>query len=228
MPALLTIAVLEDNDALRELTVAALQEAGHTTFGVYDAEELNDALLTRKIDLLVLDLNLPGEDGLSVARRLKAVMPQLYIVMTTAKGAIEDRVAGYDSGADIYLPKPVSQGELLAAVAGLARRIGQQHAQETVLQLNLRTFQLICHGTVALSNTETTILKLLAQSPDRRAETYQLLDATQREFDAKAKASLEVQIVNLRKKIARAGYDAPAIRAIRREGYQLLCPLRIL
>lgn len=228
MPASLTISVLEDNDALRELTVAALQEAGYSAFGVFDAEELNDALVTRKIDLLVLDLNLPGEDGLSVARRLKAVMPQLYIVMTTAKGAIEDRVIGYDSGADIYLPKPVSQSELLAAVAGVARRVSQNGVPETVLHLNLRTFQLSCRETVALSNTETTILKLFAQSPERRAATYQLLDATQRDVDAKSKASLEVQIVNLRKKILRAGYEAPAIRAIRREGYQLLCPLRIV
>lgn len=227
MPASLNIAVLEDNDTLRKLTVDALAAHGHNVFGVYDAEGLNEALATQTIDLLILDLNLPGEDGLSVARRLKAVMPALYIVMMTARGSIDDRVQGYDSGADIYLPKPVSERELAAAVSGLARRIEETQAQSSELRLDLVGQQLIGACAVPLNATEFVLLKTLAQAPDQRAQTFQLLEATQRKVDDKAKASLEVQLVNLRKKITQAGYDKPAIRAIRNEGYRLLCRIRV-
>jgi DNA-binding response OmpR family regulator len=71
------------------------------------------------------------------------------------------------------------------------------------------------------------LLKALAQAPDQRAENWRLLQATRRELDEKSKASLEVQIVNLRKKIVQAGYTDPSIRAIRGEGYQLVCPVQI-
>lgn len=223
MSASLIIAVLEDNDVLRELTVAALERYGHRVFGVYDAEDLDEAMATREIDLLVLDLNLPGEDGLSVAKRLKAAKPHLYIVMTTAKGSIEDRVAGYECGADIYLPKPVSEDELIAAVAGLARRIEQGRGQADTLRLIVVDQLLIGTSNVRLSATDCVLLKTLAQAPDRRVETWKLLEATQRQLNESTKASLEVQLVNLRKKITNAGYEQSAIRAIRNEGYQLLC-----
>lgn len=226
---MLSIAVLEDHDELRELTMAALRGQGHAVVGAYDAQGLEEALAERTIDLLLLDLSLPGEDGLSVARRLKAVMPGLFIIMTTARSALEDRISGYESGADLYLPKPVSQGELLAAVAGVERRIAQLRDtdQDKALRLDCTSLQLTGHATVQLSQTEATLLKVLAQAPGQRVETYRLLEATGRGADTRAKASLEVQIVNLRKKIAAAGGAAPAIRAIRNEGYQLLCPLVI-
>lgn len=227
MPASLNIAVLEDNDALRALTVDALAAQGHQVFGVYDAEGLSEALATRHIDLLIVDLNLPGEDGLSVTRRLKAVMPALHVIMMTARGSIDDRVLGYGSGADIYLPKPVSERELVAAVAGVARRIDETRAHSSELRLDIVGQQLIGTQSVRLTPTEFVLLKMLAQAPDQRAETFQLLEATQREVDDKAKASLEVQLVNLRKKIDQAGYDKPSIQAIRNEGYRLLCRIRI-
>ena len=227
MPAPLSIGVLEDNDVLRNLTVAALAAQGHDVLGFYEAEGLNEALATRCIDLLVLDLNLPGEDGLSVARRLKAVMPALFIVMMTARGSIDDRVQGYDSGADIYLPKPVSERELVAAVSGLARRIEESRVQPSELSLDLVAQQLIGKRAVPLNATEFVLLKMLAQASNQRVETFQLLEATQRRVDSRAKASLEVQLVNLRKKINQAGYDKPAIRAIRNEGYRLLCRIRV-
>jgi two-component system phosphate regulon response regulator OmpR len=223
MPAALRIAVLEDHDDLRELTVAALRQQGYRVFGAYDAEELTDALTTCEIDLLLLDLNLPGEDGLSVARRFKAAMPRLYIIMTTARSRIEDRITGYDTGADIYLAKPLSEGELIAAVANIARRIERETGVGASLTLNLRNRQLTGAHSVPLSPSETLLLKVLVQAPDHRAETWRLLEATGREVDAPAKASLEVQMVILRKKIAAAGYGDTAIRAIRNGGYQLLC-----
>lgn len=229
MSAPLKIAVLEDNDDLRELTVAALQRRGHQAMGAYDAEELDELLASRAIDLLLLDLNLPGEGGLSVARRLKAATPDLFIIMTTALGRLDDRVAGYDHGADVYLCKPVSEDELLAAVASIGRRVAQRSGSiEAGLRLNEATLELTGVHTVVLTRTEAALLKTLAQAQDRRVETFRLLERTNRDVDAKAKASLEVQMVNLRKKIAAAGYPQPSVRAIRGEGYELLCPLRLV
>jgi DNA-binding response OmpR family regulator len=227
MPTALNIAVLEDHDDLRELIVAALQKNGHDVFGVYNSEDLSDALATREIDLLVLDLNLPGEDGLSVARRMKAVMPRLFIIMITARGRIEDRVAGYDTGADIYLPKPVSEQELVAAISGISRRLDREPGVESSLCLNPRSLQLKGSEIVNLTRSEVVLLKVLIQAPGQRAETWQLLEATGRQVDGAAKSSLEVQIVTLRKKIIAAGYAHSAIVAIRNEGYQLLCRIEI-
>jgi DNA-binding response OmpR family regulator len=227
MPTALNIAVLEDHDDLRELIVAALRQRGHDVFGVYNSEDLSDALATREIDLLVLDLNLPGEDGLSVARRMKAVMPRLFIIMITARGRIEDRVAGYDTGADIYLPKPVSEQELVAAISGISRRLDREPGVESSLCLNPRSLQLKGSEIVNLTRSEVVLLKVLIQAPGQRAETWQLLEATGRQVDGAAKSSLEVQIVTLRKKIIAAGYAHSAIVAIRNEGYQLLCRIEI-
>jgi DNA-binding response OmpR family regulator len=227
MSTALNIAVLEDHDDLRELIVAALRHNGHDVFGVYNAEDLADALATREIDLLVLDLNLPGEDGLSVARRMKAVMPRLSIIMTTARGRIEDRIVGYDTGADIYLPKPVSERELVAAVNGISRRLDREPGGDPLLCLNPRSLQLTGSKIVNLTRSEVVLLKVLIQAPGQRAETWQLLEATGRQVDGAAKSSLEVQIVTLRKKIVAAGYGHSAIVAIRNEGYQLLCRIKI-
>lgn len=230
MPAPLKVAVLEDNDDLRELVVAALCNHGHQAMGAYDAEALDALLAQRSFDLLLLDLNLPGEGGLSVARRLKAATPELFIIMMTALGKLGDRVAGYDHGADVYLCKPVSEDELLAAVASIARRVAQRSGAgiDEVLRLNEATLELTGVHTVTLSRTEATLLKCLGQAQDRRMDTFRLLERTNRGVDAKSKASLEVQIVNLRKKIAAAGFTRPSVRAIRGEGYELLCPLRVV
>lgn len=230
MPAALRIAVLEDNDDLRTLTVEALQRRGHHALGAYDAEELDALLAGQAVDLLLLDINLPGEDGLSVARRLKSAMPELFVIMTTANSRLDDRVTGYEHGADLYLCKPVSEKELLAAVASIARRIDQRRIAHGRPGLVLDAAKATLTGThtVALGRSEAILLRTLAQSAERKVETYRLLELTNREVDARTKASLEVQIVNLRKKIAAAGHGDPSIRAIRNEGYELLCPVTIV
>lgn len=202
MPAPLNIAVLEDNDDLRDLTVSLLVRHGYNAFGAYDAEQLDDLLAKQYIHLLLLDLNLPGENGLSVARRLKAALPKIFIIMTTALGSLNERVVGYEHGADIYLPKPISEHELLAAIASISRRITHERDETTEENLILDENLLELKGSnkVALSRTEMLLLKQLATAPNRKVDYFQLLERTKREVDARSKASLEVQIVNLRKK----------------------------
>lgn len=230
MPSSLKIAVLEDNDELRELTLDLLTRHGYQSHGAFDAEDLNSLMIDHQFNLLLLDLNLPGENGLSVAQRLKSAMPSLYIIMITALGSTNERIMGYEQGADLYLPKPVSERELLAAVASIERRVSQQKSEKFVgeLVLDLAKLQLIDIHAVSLSRTECILLKQLIISEHRKTEYFRLLEATKREVDTKSKASLEVQIVNLRKKISSAGYDKPSIRSIRNEGYELLCTISVL
>lgn len=119
----MTILVIEDHDALREVTVSALQEMGHKVRGIASAEALNAELEITTPHILILDLNLPGEDGISLAGRLKRMIPELGIIMVTARKELADKVTGYENGADIYLTKPTSLKELAAAVNALSRRI---------------------------------------------------------------------------------------------------------
>lgn len=224
----LRIVVLEDHDELRDLTVAALVKAGHDAQGAYDAEELDNILAERSVDLLVVDLNLPGEQGLSVVTRLKACSPHLFIIVMTALGALQDRVKGYDHGADLYLCKPVSEQELLSAVANMARRLASTQPTDQALMLHSRTFELVGNQRVLLTDTEVKLLTALVQAIDRSVPSYRLLELTGREVDPRTKASLEVQMVKLRKKIAQAGHAAPSIRAIKNDGYRLMCSMRLV
>lgn len=225
---MLKIAILEDHDALRVLIADALVAAGYHVIQASNAEELNDFLSSRHIDLLLTDLNLPGENGVSVARRLKVSMPDLYIIMITALSGVKDRIAGYEGGADIYLAKPFSMDELLAAVGNISRRLlknAADHEAVVSLRLHLKRQELIGTQSVQLSQTEITLLKTMILARDRRAETFAFLQNTERPVNERSKASLEVQMVRLRQKIMSAGYDQPSIRAIRGEGYELLVPI---
>lgn len=119
----MNIIVVEDHEALREVTVAALQDMSYTVQGIDSAEALPALLETFQANIMVLDLNLPGEDGISLAQRLRKAHPALGIIMVTARTDLSDKLAGYDSGADIYLTKPTSVEELGAAIQALSRRI---------------------------------------------------------------------------------------------------------
>ena len=117
------IIVVEDHEALREVTVAALQDMGHKVRGVDRAEALDEELPAFRPHLLILDLNLPGEDGVSLARRVRKAHPEIGIIMVTVRNQLGDKLTGYDSGADLYLTKPTSIEELAAAIQALSRRL---------------------------------------------------------------------------------------------------------
>ena len=102
----LNIVLVEDHDLLRTVTQSVLTQAGHNVLALSCAEEVDEALSGMSPDLYILDLNLPGEDGISLARRIRHSHPRVGIIMTTVRSEIADRLDGYESGADIYLPKP--------------------------------------------------------------------------------------------------------------------------
>jgi len=230
MDSTLKIIVVEDHDELREVTVEALHAAGHDVRGVDCAEALDEALAVFSADVLVLDLNLPGEDGISIARRLRKVQPHTGIIMVTARDAAKDVLSGYDSGADIYLTKPTSPEELGAAIRALARRI-RPTAAIGELALTLDTALLQLKGpqdSIDVSDQESQLLSALARARDHRLETWQLLELTGKSTSANDKKALAVQIVRLRKKLIDIGAAEPVIKSIRSTGYQLCVVLEII
>lgn len=228
MDSPLNILVVEDHDDLREATVAALSLMGHVVKGIDCAEALDDELGSFRPDLLLLDLNLPGEDGLSVARRMRAVEPDIGIIMATARDQGRDIATGYRTGADIYITKPTSPEELGAAVNALARRLRRRPPDANRLVLDSSTLQLRGpHGVVDLSSLECLLLAALARANDRRLEFWQLMEVSGKSADEFNKGALEAQMVRLRKKLEQAGAPAPTIKAIRGIGYQLCLPVEI-
>lgn len=222
----LKIALVEDNDDLRDLLYRDLSRA-YTVQSVGCADDLDDLAAKTKFDVLILDINLPGENGLDIARRYKQVNPDIYIIMLTARVATEDKIVGYESGADIYLTKPVASTELMAAVGSVGRRLMKSAVPADVV-LNMREMSLVGDVSIELNRQEITILKALNESATGNLPYYRLLELCGEEVNATSKSTLEVRVVRLRKKLAEVGMGGKSIRAIRGEGYQLLQRIRIV
>lgn len=222
---MLKILMIEDFEILREATVRLFNDCGHRAFGVDCAESLDEEMGGQSFDVFVLDLNLPGEDGLSLANRIRAAHPLAGIVMMTARTRPNDAIAGYSRGADIYLPKPVEPKVLLAAVDSLGRRV---HAVSRsapghsclFLESSTQTLKGEC-GEINLSKDELVILTALARSNHRQLESWQLLTALGLDPDTYPKSSLEVRIVRLRQKLVSCGAKKGCLRSVRGRGYQL-------
>ncbi len=138
-PLSLNILVVEDNDSLREATVDFLNAHGHIAQGVVNAEDVDDTPTRDVPDLYLIDVNLPGENGFSLAQRIRQSQPGAGIVLMTARAQLNDRLDGYHHGADNYLIKPVEQLELLACIRSLAFRLKDgAHAPPAVLVLDRR------------------------------------------------------------------------------------------
>jgi DNA-binding response OmpR family regulator len=221
----LCIVVAEDHDALREITVEVLCRQGHKAVGIACAEEMDDAVGGMGIDLLIADLHLPGEDGMSLIRRFRAAQPLAGIIMVTASTQVDVKVQGYNNGADIYLPKPVATEELLAAVLSISRRLVRQST--AVAERGAFRHDQV-HGWIdgplgrtELSDSESLILKSLARAPGQRLGLQQLQDLLQLHGAAFNKSAFEVRMVRLRKKLIGVGAERSCLRSIRMVGYQL-------
>lgn len=126
----LKLLVVEDHLALLEVTVETLAEQGYEVIGLPSAEAIDELPDHLVADIAVLDLNLPGEDGLSLAQRLSQIQPSIGIIMVTARRALEQKLAGYGCGADVYLTKPIAPEELCATVKALAQRLKRSATPE--------------------------------------------------------------------------------------------------
>lgn len=223
---MLSIAVVEDNDDLRAATLSALRGEGHHVVGFDCAEALAEHGRTLRIDLVVVDINLPGEDGISLTRRLRATDPDIGIIMTTARTRTDDKRLGYESGADIYLPKPVSLEELAAAILALSRRLRPVPAAPTGLVVDTARLALGGpRGTAPLSAPEAALLAAFARARDHRLETWQIIEVLEQADRAPNRNALNVTLSRLSAKLRQSGSAPRPIRAIRNWGYQLCEPL---
>jgi DNA-binding response OmpR family regulator len=224
----LSIALIEDHASLREATEVVLLQEGYRVFSMACAEDFDDVVGGEPIDIFVVDLNLPGEDGISLATRLRKAQPKAGIVMVTARGSQEQVEEGFQCGADIYLIKPVATGTLLASLRSFVRRMD---GRKTIIPaFNLDSELKILkgpEGSVTLSPSEQAILIALTRAPHSRLETFQiseLVGQTEKDYN---KASLEIRITRLRKKLISIGASSKCLQAIRLVGYQLSLPIAI-
>ena len=209
------ILVVDDDQRLRDLLVRYLGGEGYEVKAVPDAAGMDKQLSRERYDLVVLDLMLPGEDGLAVCRRLKggdaaAQASAPAIIMLTAKGDDVDRIVGLEMGADDYLPKPFNPRELLARINAVLRRRAPQGPPGApaaggtfdfgAFSLNLATRSLTRAGKpVALTTGEFSVLKVLAQHPRQPLSRDKLMElARGREYEVFDR-SIDVQISRLRK-----------------------------
>ncbi len=221
------IALVEDDALLRKELFYHLKQADFQVFAVSNGRSLDELLITEPIDIFVLDLTLPGEDGLSIAKRIRASIPKVGIVMMTARGSTSDRVKGYESGADIYLYKPVAPEELTAGLQSLIRRLSpSQSSPRWKLNLTDRSIAGPLVGQRAvLTNSEKVLLVGLIQAPNHTLENEAIAEILTQRSGAEdmGKRALESLVSRLRRKLGEiAGPDAEvALKSVWGVGYQL-------
>ncbi len=228
------IALVEDDPLLRKEIHYHLKQHGFSVFAVNSGRSLDDLLITEPIDALVLDLSLPGEDGISIARRIRVNIPSIGIIMLTARSAIPDRLKGYDAGADIYLSKPIAPEELTAALMGMYRRsvLTNKAVNSWVIFLQDRSI-VSPHSEerVLLTNSEKNLLVGLIQASHHILETEVICEMLSQRIDAEdiGKRALESLVSRLRKKLLIISQDNadPALKAVWGVGYQLCIPIEI-
>jgi DNA-binding response OmpR family regulator len=217
------VIVVEDNVTLLEELVLFLSEEGFDVRGVGTGEQLNLALQSRPADILILDLNLPAEDGISITRRIRRSLPAVGIIILSARVRSTDRLEGYATGADVYLTKPTRPEELAAVVRNLFGRLGSVVAPA---QWALDMSGLLLHSPkgaeIRLTGSEALLLKALAlngQFMDHSALLAQFGDEDL--SDKVNKARIEVLISRLRAKLGPYLEQGADIKALRGRGYQL-------
>lgn len=217
----MVVLVIEDEPGIADFLRRGLESAGFSVEVAADGQlGLRIAQQRDEIELVILDLGLPGLPGEHVLRRLRTLKPALPVIILTAKDAIPDRVANLEAGADDYVVKPFSFAELLARVRVRLRRPDQPSSvvlDVGDLSLDLRTRQVTVDGrTRPLSAREFTLLEVLMRNPGQILSQTQLLDLVWGyDFDG-ASNVVETYVRHLRRKIG-----ADRIDTVRRAGYRL-------
>ena len=213
----------DDRDIVKALT-ALFEHNNYSVDAVYNGNDGYDYALEGNYDGIILDIMMPGMDGLEVLRTLRGAGVRTPVLLLTARGDVEDKVNGLDAGADDYLPKPFAASELLARVRAMLRR--RENYQDDILEfqglsLNPATFELSFQDrNLRLVSREFQMLQLLMQSPGTIISTEQFMERIWG-WDSDVEVSIVwVYVSNLRKKIDKL--SAPVnIRAVRGVGYCL-------
>ena len=216
--------VVDDDEGLRELLVRYLSDNGYAVAGVADGEAMKRHLASQPVDLLLLDVMLPGEGGLSLARALRE-HDSPAIIMLSARGEEVDRIVGLEVGADDYLAKPFSHRELLARVAAVLRRrqppaeCGRQR-RFGPFKLDLDSHRLTRNGEqIELTGAEFALLRTLLEHPDRVLSRDTLVELLKGYERAPFDRMVDVRVTRLRRKIEPDPARPVYLRTVWGEGY---------
>lgn len=219
---------VEDDGSIRDLMVYALQAAGFSAVGCADGEEFWQAMRQETPELIMLDIMLPGEDGISILKKLRAVpaTADIPVIMATAKGTEYDRVIGLDLGADDYLTKPFGMMEMVSRIRAVLRRTGHR-AEPTVLRQGGILLDEARHAVevdgspVTLTLKEYDLLRLFMENPGLVFTRDRLLSAVWGADYYGETRTVDVHIGTLRTKLGPAGDILQTVRGV---GYKLEAP----
>ena len=226
------ILIVDDDTDIRGLLATYLHKNGMRVTTAADGRAMWQALERGRFDLVVLDLMLPGDDGLTLCRNLRA-KSEIPIIMLTARGEETDRIVGLEMGADDYLPKPFSPRELLARINSTLRRA--RSLPENLRPENVRHITFACwtldtaqrhlvssSGVVSpMSGAEFRLRRIFLSHPNRVLNRDQLVDLTQGREAGALDRSIDVQVSRLRQRLGDDPRDPRLIKTIRSEGYVL-------
>jgi two-component system OmpR family response regulator len=223
------ILVVDDDPGIRDVVSEFLVRHGYAVETAADGREMERALSRRRPDLVVLDVMLPGEDGLSICRRL-STPDGPAIIMLSAMGEETDRIVGLELGADDYVPKPCNPRELLARVRAVLRRRREPRTGDETLdsacefagwRLDLVRHELRSPDAVVvnLSSGEFSLLRAFVERPQRVLTRDQLLEFARGPQSDAFDRAIDVQISRLRRKLDGGGDGVELIRTVRNEGY---------
>jgi len=224
------ILVVDDDDKLRALLIRYLSAEGFCVSGVADGESMDHFLERNTVDLIVLDLMLPGEDGLSIARRLRSDRG-LPIIILSARGDEVDRIVGLEVGADDYLPKPFNPRELLARIRAVMRRTetrptqAEPDAEEGRYSFGGFTLDLLSHSLmhehdpIELTPGDFALLEAFVLQPNRVMSRDSLIERLKGYDRSPYDRSVDVRVTRLRRKIEPQPEHPQFIRTIWGKGY---------
>ncbi len=222
-----TVLVVDDDEDLVELLKKYLEKDGYEVLTAYDGSAALNLFRLRDVDLIVLDLMLPKVDGLNVCRSIRSES-QVPIIMLTAKTEEEDRIKGLDLGADDYVTKPFSPGELLARVRAVLRRTEDEEQTEVShgdLSLNFETHQvLLDNEPIDLTPTEFKIFKTMVKQPRRVFSRPDLIHSALGYGYEGFERTIDVHIKNIRKKLEPDPDDPTYIHTVHGVGYKFEPP----
>jgi two-component system, OmpR family, response regulator len=222
--------IVDDDREIRDLLSALLTRRGYTVLTAREEREMRQALGSSQVDLIILDLMLPGKDGLTICRELRAATA-IPIIMLTARGEPTDRIVGLEIGADDYLPKPFEVRELEARIRAVLRRSGAESSRPDGTlgarftfagwTLDARQRQLSSpEGVVVeLTSGEFDLLLVFAERPQRVLSRHQLMDLARGREATAFDRSIDVQVSRLRRKIEGVGAISELIKTVRSSGY---------